>query len=367
MKVISSSILTMLLAIVTIFSNCTSVWADKKLVTVTDLGKRSVEAPLGPERIVCLSSGTLRLISMLGAVNKVVGVEDFEKTFPAGRPYILANPDLTKLPSIGPGGPGSINKEPDLEALLKVKPDVIFISYMEPQNADALQKKLGIPVVILSHGRFASFDELAYESLRVAGEILGAESRAEGIVTFIDNAKKDLNEKTQGIDESNKPRVYAGAVGYKGVQGIESSDAAYIPLEWNHARNLAKSASTKGHVFVDKEQLLGWNPDLIFLDAGGLQLVRQDFAKKSEFYGALKAFKDKKVFILYPFNYYVTNIGTAIADAYAVGKILYPDKFQDIDPKKKADEIFTFLYGKQVYSIMEKDFGPLVGAPDFLK
>ena len=257
MRIVLSAILSMLLAIVTTFSNCTAVCAEKESVTVTDLGKRSVEAPLGPERIVCLSSGTLRLISMLGAANRVVGVEDFEKTFPAGRPYILANPDITKLPSIGPGGPGSINKEPDLEALLKVKPDVIFISYMEPQNADALQKKLGIPVVILSHGRFASFDELAYESLRVAGKILGLESRAEEIVSFIEKAKKDLNERTQGIDEASKPGVYAGAVGYKGVQGIESSDATYIPLEWNHARNLAKSASTKDHCVCRQRETVG--------------------------------------------------------------------------------------------------------------
>ncbi|MEW6113804.1 MAG: iron ABC transporter substrate-binding protein, partial [Thermodesulfobacteriota bacterium] len=119
-------------------------------ITVTDIGGRVVEVPANPQRIICLSPGTLRLIVYLGASAKVVGVEDFEKTRPTGRPYILAHPELKKLPTVGPGGPGSINKEPDLEAVLKVKPDVIFISYIEPTNADALQKKIGIPVVVLS-------------------------------------------------------------------------------------------------------------------------------------------------------------------------------------------------------------------------
>ena len=42
-----------------------------------------------------------------------------------------------------------------------------------------------------------------------------------------------------------------------------------------------------------------------------------------------------------------------------MGKILYPDRFADIDPKTKSDDIYKFLYGKALYSRMEKDFGPL--------
>ena len=63
--------------------------------------------------------------------------------------------------------------------------------------------------------------------------------------------------------------------------------------------------------------------------------------------------------MLYPFNYYVTNVDTAIADAYAAGKILYPEKFQDVDLPQKADEIYSFLVGKPVYAEMTQDFGPL--------
>jgi iron complex transport system substrate-binding protein len=336
-------------------------------ITVTDLGKRVVEVPVNPQRIICLSPGTLRLIVYLQATSKVVGVEDFEKSRPFGRPYILAHPELTKLPTIGPGGPGSINKEPDLEAVLKVRPEVMFVSYMEPDRADALQKKLGIPVVVLTHGRFATFDEFAYHSLRVAGKILNTEGRAEEVIAYIERARKDLQSRTQGLPETDKPAVYVGAVGYKGVQGIESTDSSYTPLEWVAARNVAKTISPKDHQFIDREKLLEWNPDIIFIDGGGLILVKQDFVKNPEFYGALKAFRDKRVYVIYPFNYYVTNISTAIADAYAVGKILAPENFADIEPKAKADEIYTFLYGKPLYRRMEKDFGGLGLTADFNK
>ncbi len=333
--------------------------SNGETVTVTDMGKRSVTVPLAPKRIICLSSGTLRLICYLQATDRVVGVEDFEKTRPYARPYIIANPELTKLPRIGPGGPGSINKEPDLEAVLNVKPDVIFISYMEPRNADELQKKLGIPVVILTHGRFASFDELVYGSLRVAGKILNKEKRAEEVIDFVENKRLDLGTRSKGFDESQKPSVYVGGVGYKGVQGIESSDASFTPIEWVGGRNIAKEVSKGEHLFIDKEKLLSLNPSIIFIDGGGLNLVKQDFEKRPEFYKGLGAFRDNRVYALYPFNYYTTNVDTAIADAYTVGKVLYPEKFADVSLPDKADEIYTFLVGKHVYKEMEKDFGPL--------
>jgi iron complex transport system substrate-binding protein len=328
-------------------------------VTVTDMANRTVHVPARPERIICVSPGTLRLICYLGAQDKLVGVEQFEKSRPVGRPYRLANPQLAKLPSIGPGGPKSINSEPDLEAAMKVRPDVIFISYMETAKADALQKKLGIPVVVVSYGRFATFDPVVYQSLRVLGRILGKEKRAEEIVSFIESARKDLLKRVEGTEDSQKARVYVGAIGYKGFQGIESTDASYVPLEWVQAGNVSKELQPTGHLFIDKEKLLAWNPSIIFVDAGGMRLVLEDCRKKPEFYKELRAVKDGSVYLLLPFNWYMTNIGTAIADAYTCGKILFPARFSDVDPPQKADEIYTFFVGEPVYGDMAKTFGRL--------
>ena len=57
-----------------------------------------------------------------------------------------------------------------------------------------------------------------------------------------------------------------------------------------------------------------------------------------------------------PYNFYSRNYGSILADAFYIGKVLYPDKFKDIDPQNKADEIFTFLLGKPVYQIMAKSY-----------
>jgi iron complex transport system substrate-binding protein len=359
---------TGIIAAVFVLTLCQAAMASsEKTVAVTDVAKRTITVPFNPQRIIALSSGTLRLITYLQAADRVVGIEDFEKARPFARPYIMAHPELTKLPRVGPGGPGSINKEPDLEAVLQIKPDVIFISYMEPSNADALQKKLGIPVVVLSHGRFASFDEVVYESLRIAGKALDKENRAEEVIDFIENVRKELASFVDDVPEEQKPEVYVGAIGYKGVQGIESTDAGYTPLSWIKAKNIARKISQGQHLFIDKEKLLELNPPIIFIDGGGLQLVKQDFEKKPEFYKSLKAFQEHKVYVLYPFNYYVTNVDTAIIDSYAAGKILYPERFAGVDVPKKADEIYTFLVGRPVYKEMEKDFGPIGAIAGFAK
>ena len=334
------------------------VWAQEKM-RVIDLEKRLVDVPKNPERIICLGPGSLRLICYLGMASKVVGVERFEKSPPVGRAYLWANPDLAKLPVIAPGGPAGINKEPDLEAVLKINPQVIFIANMEPAKAEALQKKLNIPVVILSYGGFATFDDVVFESLRLAGKILGVEKRAEEVVAYIENARRDLLKRTETFDEKKKPRVYIGGIGFRGTQGIESTDASYFPLDWVRAKNLAKESAPKGHLFVEKEKILSWDPDLVFLDGGGLGNIRQDFQKKPEFFRNLKAFRTQKVHVLFPYNWYVTNIDTAIADGYVAGKILYPDPFQDLDPPRKADEIYSFLLRKPVYRNMEKEFGTI--------
>ncbi|WP_338031854.1 iron ABC transporter substrate-binding protein [Desulfosporosinus fructosivorans] len=46
-----------------------------------------------------------------------------------------------------------------------------------------------------------------------------------------------------------------------------------------------------------------------------------------------------------------------MADAYYAGKVIFPEKFKDIDPVKKSDEIYSFLLGNPVYEQMAKDYG----------
>lgn len=335
-----------------------SDWAAaQERITVVDLEKRQVQVPKNPQRIICIGSGALRLVAYLKQTHRVVGIEAFDKRPAEGKAYLHAYPELAKLPAIAPGGPANINKEPDLEAVLKVNPEIIFAAYMEAKVADGLQRKLGIPVVVISYGPFASFDDTVFETLRLMGRIMEASGRAEELISYIQKGREDLLRRVAKLDERKKPRVYIGGLGFRGMQGLDSSDASYTPFEWVRARNVAKELVPKGHIFVDREKLLALNPEIIFVDAGGLGRIREDWQKRPEYYQELKAFREKKTYVLFPYNFYVTNICTALGDAYLVGKILYPESFGDIEPKKKFDEIYSFMLGRPVYAAMEGVYG----------
>jgi len=230
---------------------------------------------------------------------------------------------------------------------------------MDKNRADSLQKKIGIPVVTLSYGRFGSFGDELYLSLRLSGKILNKEKRAREITSFIEHVKDDLSRRTAGIEETSRPSVYVGGVGYRGAQGIESTETDYLPLEWVRARNIAQSDGKEGHLFVNKEKILSWDPDVIFVDALGLNIIASDYQKKPNFYQALHAFRKGKVYVLWPFNAYMTNIDTVIIDAYMAGLILYPERFRDISIDKKIDEVYRFFIGESVAEPMKRDAGTL--------
>jgi iron complex transport system substrate-binding protein len=338
-----------------------AVVARANTVPVTDMAGRQVSVPFDPDRIVCIGPGALRLIVYLQAEAKVVGVEDLEKMYPGGRPYWIAHPELAKLPRCGPGGLGSINKKPDLEAVLSIRPQVLFVTYMDGPLANETQRRLGIPTVVLNYGAFATFDEAVYDALRIAGGILNREKRANAVVDYIESLRKDLQHRAAATGQKGKPTAYVGGIGYRGIRGIESTQQRYTPFEWLAVDNTAErlEAGVGSHVFMDKESLLRIDPPTIFIDGGGLALVTEDYQRKPEFYRALQAFANGRVYCLLPFNWYVTNIDTALADAYAIGKILYAARFADIDPEQKADKIYTYLVGKPVYRQMKSDYGAI--------
>lgn len=308
---------------------------DIKKTTIKDMAGRDVVIPDKPARIVAIGPGALRFVVYMNLFDAVVGIEEIEKNrqVPAGRPYSIAIYDKTvHLPSIGEGGSGKL---PDFEKLISVKPDIVFVMGLDASNIELLQRKTALPVVSISVGSGAFRKTETFASLRLIGRIMGKEKRAEELIDFINKAEEDLQKRTSGIPDAKRPSVYVGAVSYRGVHGITSTEGFYLPLEWVNGRNPVNTLKQQGHIFIDKEQLLIWNPDVILLDSGGLNLINVDYQKNQDFYKRLKAVKERKVFTTMPYNHYNTNIEVALANAYFVGKILYPDRFKDIDLEKK--------------------------------
>lgn len=142
-----------------------------------------------------IGAGYVKTYKTVQALKNVNLGGNMEKMAPAGRSYWIAHPELSQLPLCGPGGPAAINKKPDLESVLSVKPRVIFATYMDSALTDEVQKTLGIPVVVLTYGSLATFDERVYDSLRLAGRILNRKKRTETVMAYIKSLKKDIQDR----------------------------------------------------------------------------------------------------------------------------------------------------------------------------
>lgn len=343
-----------LLLSITLIANIVYGSSIKRTV-VTDVLGRKVEVPIPAGRIVAIGPGSLRLVCYVNGANRVVGIENIDKEgSPGGRTYLIAYPELRKLPVIGQGGPFST---PDPEKIISVKPDVIFAcSFIDKKGAEDLQLKTGIPVVMLDYGSPSVLNESLYKSLILIGKIIGEEKRARDLVNYIKRTERELKLRTERIPSEKKPKVYIGALGMRGGHGIESTQAKYPPFVMINAKNVVDETGRAGSVMIEKEKLLIWDPDIIFIDISNYGLVQQDYKKNPQFYQALKAVRNGQVYGQLPFNFYNTNIDTAIADAYWAGKIIFPNYFKDIDPAKKADDIYRFFLGKPVYEDLTKTY-----------
>ena len=316
--------------------------------TIIDGAGRQVQVPEKVQSIVCVGVGALRYSCYMGAADLVVGVEDYETKTDFMRLYNYVNFDQFKdLPVIGTNG------QPYAEEIISLAPDVIVMSKYASVEADDLQAKTGTPVVVIP-GSDTTLDEDAYETIRILGQLYGKEDRAKELTDYLKGIQKDLDERTKDIPADEKPTVYVGGVSFKGHHGFEGTEAGYGPFALIGAKNLADTTGQSGAFNIDLEQVLSWDPDIIFVDFNGMDFINEDYARNPDYYNSLAAVQAEKVYSQISFRSFASNLETALADAYYAACIIYPEQFRDVDPIAKAGEIFEMLLGANPYADLKE-------------
>ena len=347
LRIKKNILLSMLTLLILVSCDEPSQNEQEDLIMIKDMLGRTVEIPARIEKVVGLRAGALRFLVYMGAVDKVAGIEENERR--AERPYLMAYPKLKDLPVIGPAMGG------EAEMILQAQPDVIFISYTTKGDADALQQKTGIPVVAIECPEFGTERNKLFRSFQLIGQVLNKKNRADSLINYINRSIEELTTRTKDIPDYKKPSVYIGAVSYSGQQGITSTQPYYPPFMFVNARNVASDINERlvSHVkgtFIDKEQLMIWDPEVLFIDESGLALARKELSENTALYNSLSAVEKDNVYILLPHNNYATNYELVLANAWYVGKVLYPEKFSDINIDEKANEISQAFLGKSIYN-----------------
>ena len=323
---------------------CSSMFAEP----YTDMLGRLVDVK-SSQKIVFLGPGALRMGTYLGLENRLVGIEKTENDASPLSPYrtYLGKERIGSLPIIGMGGPG---KMPDFEALVVYKPDIIFASFLDKNQLGLIQSKTGIPVIALSYGASygGSNKQLSSmkNSLLLLGKITQTLPRAEALSGFI--AKQE--EKLSLLQVPQK-RVYIGGLGYKGVQGINSTEANYPPFELLGLKNcLFENKEAIGHHFVDIEALLKSNPDIIFIDMFGKAKVEQEYNAQKPLFDTLSAYQKGSIKEVIGYNFYSTNIENLLVITYQIASHMGAS----VDVAYEAKEIYKAFYGEKGVSLLAK-------------
>jgi iron complex transport system substrate-binding protein len=312
---------------------------------ITDMRGRSVSIPEEINGIVALGAGSLRLLTYLDAVDKVIAVEDQghgrEKSaydFFSLATYRLAFPGLRDLPSIG----GAENHE----GIIAAAPDIIISSTIDTGALDQLQAVLGIPVFAVDVDVELKDTERFYHQLATLGKVLDKNERAEDLIEGIRAILADLEDRAAKVTQLK--RAYAGGMMYYGPADLLRTTGDYLPFDLTGTENVMPTnpAGNLQPYMTSLEDLAAAAPDFVFIDAANAGLSRSGFmANRAVLEAQVPAFANREVYTTLVYKYYGTNWDNHLINIYFAGKVLYPGLYTDVSIEDKSEEIWRLFFG----------------------
>lgn len=333
-----AAVLAMLLLSLFLLSGCETSSAGESAATRTfvDSAGRSVAVPEEINAIAPSGSyAQMYLVSL--CPEKLMGLSTaLTRTQKRYLPEYLQ--DLTTFGQFY-GGSGSVN----YEAIIAAKPDII-IDIGEKKDTivedmDEIQSKTRIPTVFLETSLVT-----APETFTTLGELTGCETRAAELAEYC-RGVLDLAEKnTATLREDGKVRVYVG----DGEYGTVANPAGSVhsePLDLVGAVNVAELSdyADSGMQEVSMEQILTWDPEVIFLTTD----ANYEDIDKDVKWESVRAVQDQRVYEIpsAPYNWIDRPPSVQrILGILWMGNLLYPDLYA-YDMTEKVQEYYQLFYG----------------------
>ena len=328
-------------------------------VAVTDMIGRQVEIlPGSYSRVVCIGAGALRMYSYIGDVSLLAGVEDIDNESlserpmmfdSVARPYVLAFGDVfAALPSCGVGGPMAQTAE--AEKILSCNPDIVISEYEDVDKANALQEQLGVPVITLKAGGNGVFDEAFAGSMRLLGTVFGKTEKAEALVSFVEAQRAEIEARTAGIPEEEKPAVYVCGLGNWGTTNHLMTAENYVSFAVANVKNVLSGTGAQGIQPIEAEKFisLGEQMDIIIMDAAAVKNIIPLYQEDPTMFDTCKAWQEGEVYLEMAYNAYYTNYEIALINTWFIAKTVYPELFQDIDMTEKTNEVTKAFLGAEL-------------------
>ncbi|MFT4274153.1 MAG: ABC transporter substrate-binding protein [Pantoea sp.] len=316
---------------------------------VTDQIGRQVTIPDQVDRVVVLQHQTLNLLVQLNATDKIVGILANWKQ-QLGDGYATLVPELNHKAMLGD------LTHVDMESLVALHPQVVFVTNYAPKEMIDKISALGIPVIAISlrhddagqQGKInpaMQDEEQAYnlgikEGITLIGEVVNRQAQAKALIAAAFAGRQKVTDRLRSVPAQQRVRAYMA-----NPDLTTYGAGKYTGLMMSHAGALNVAAATiQGFKQVSMEQVIAWNPQVIFVQDRYPQVV--DEITHSAQWQSIDAVKHHRVWLM---PEYAKAWGYPMPEAIGLGELwmakkLYPEKFRDINMQKEADRWYQQFY-----------------------
>ena len=287
---------------------------------INDMFGRKFSIPDRPEKVYSASPPLTSLLYAIDPrmpVGLTVPVREHEKKYLDKR--------MLSLPVLG-GWYGQGNT-PNIEMILKVKPDVVviqkFCSSFNSKTNEKIMKAVPAPVISVSFTTFFDYPE----AILYLGRLLGREQRTKALAEYAEKVIIDMKALTAGLPETKKVSVYY-AEGLKGLNTDcdKSMHTELINLAGGRNVHRCKNRDMFGMEKISFEQILLYNPDVILVFENAF--YRTIFTDSR--WQQIKAVRNKRVYLIpnQPFNWFDRPPSfMRLLGAKWVAHCLYPERY----------------------------------------
>ncbi|VVB72143.1 Cobalamin-binding protein [uncultured archaeon] len=322
--------------------NSTEDHLTLKTFTIYDKAK-IVTVPMPVEKIAILNLACAEAIRCVKATDTVIGigtsmVEGSNKDF---------FPELGNLRTVGKWS------EPDIEAILSLKPDIVIADLRTPDTEKLEDKLEGSGIAVIRMG--FTYPDYSLAEMTALGYILGKKDEAKEFTDYAGKSIDLIETRISSIPEDKRPTVYpiyytSSNLWKSGSNGSIVDMLCGLAGGVNIAHNL--TGGTGGmYPTVDPEWVVKENPKMIFTwsSPGGYSISNDTQMKalwksivEAPELSQVSAAKDKKVYLM---TTEVTSRPRWFVGLAYLAKWFNPDQLKDLDPEAMHKEYLEKFQG----------------------
>ncbi|MDN6747577.1 MAG: ABC transporter substrate-binding protein [Brevibacterium sp.] len=243
---------------------------------------------------------------------------------------------------------GTINAE----TLLDIGPDLVFNNAHNQDNRSAMEA-VGLDVV--------GFDTLGTPTdtyvkwLRLLEDVYGEPGKMDDKIAYGGELIDDAEARVAAVPEDEKRTALVVMQTNQGMLAVAGGQDGWFTDGWAESMNFinATADSEQGQIPVNAEQLLAWDPDVIFVTGKGQSSMTAAEILNNEIEGidlsGLSAVQNGEVYSteLGMWNWFTPNPAAPVV-ANWLGSRLYPEQFEDVDLVQMTQDYYAQMYGHEV-------------------